>query len=119
MSSLDMKIKSFGEELVGTFEFSAYRKALEKLENDPAALEILQAVQERAQTINTLRQSGLEISDEQLKELEKAQTALRNNEVCLTFLRTQNAANRAAQKVCNELTSITGVPFAGGGGCCG
>lgn len=119
MSDLDKKIKAFGEDILAMPEFADFREALDTLENTPAAIDILQNVQERARTINTLRQSGLEISTEQREELEKAQAALRDSEVCMKFVRSQNVATRAAQKVCNELTTVTGVPFAGGGGCCG
>lgn len=120
MSDLDKKITAFGKEILEMPEFADFRQALKKLENTPAAIKILQNVQERVQTINTLRQNGLAITMEQREELEKAQAALRNSEICLKFMRSQNVATRAAQKVCNELTSITGVPFAGGGGgCCG
>ena len=119
MSDLDTTITAFGKDILAMPEFADFRKALNKLEDTPGAIAILQNVQERAQTINTLRQNGLEISHEQREELEKAQSALRNSEICMKFIRSQNVATRAAQKVCNELTSVTGVPFAGGGGCCG
>lgn len=119
MSNLDQKIKEFSEYILQTPEFSRFQKAAERLENDNDAQIIIRDVQDRIQTINTLQQNGLPISHEQREELDLAQTKMRSNDVCMEYLRSQNLAVSTARKICNQLTQATGVPFAGGGGCCG
>lgn len=119
MSNLDQKIKEFSDYIIQTPEFARFQKAAEKLENDKEALSVLQDVQERMQTAGTLQQNGLPVSDEQRQELNSAQAKMRSNEICMEYLRAQNLAVATARKICNILTASTGVPFAGGGGCCG
>lgn len=119
MSNLDQKIREFSEYILQTPEFIRFRKAAERLENSRDALSILQDVQERIQTIGTLQQNGLPVSDEQRQELSTAQANMRANEICMEYLWSQNFAVILARKICNQLTQATGIPFAGGSGCCG
>ncbi len=119
MNNLDQKIKEFSDYIKQTPEFIRFQKAAEKLENDKSALNVFQDVQERIQTIAILQQNGLPVSIEQQQELRDAQAKMRQNEICMEYLRAQNTAVALARKICNQLTAITGVPFAGGGGCCG
>ncbi len=119
MNNLDQIIEYFGNSLLQIPEFTRFKKAAEKLENDKNALNIIQDVQERIQTIVTLQQNGLPVSIEQQQELRDAQAKMRQNEICMEYLRAQNVAVALARKICNQLTAITGIPFAGGGGCCG
>jgi len=119
MNNLDQKIKEFGDYILQTPEFLRFQKAAERLENDKDALTTIQNVQERIQTIVTLQQNGLPVSDEQRQELNMAQAKMRANEICMEYLRSQNIAVALARKICNQLTQETGIPFAGGGGCCG
>lgn len=119
MNNLDQKIKEFSDYIVQTPEFARFQKAAERLENDKEALSVLQNVQERIQTAGTLQQNGLPISDEQRQELSMAQAKMRANEICMEYLKAQNLAVATARKICNNLTTATGIPFAGGGGCCG
>ena len=119
MENLDQKIKEFSDYILRTPEFARFQKAAEKLESDKDALSLLQNVQERIATINTFNQSGWAISDDQRQKLNEAQIKMRANEICMEYLRSQNLAVTIARKVCNSLTAATGIPFAGGGGCCG
>jgi cell fate (sporulation/competence/biofilm development) regulator YlbF (YheA/YmcA/DUF963 family) len=119
MSKFDQKIKEFSDYILQTPEFVRFQKAAEKMENDKEALAALQNVQERAQTINTFQQNGWSITDEQRQKLSEAQAKMRANEICMEYLRAQNLAVTIARKICNNLTTTTGIPFAGGGGCCG
>lgn len=119
MNNLDQLIEYFIESLLRAPEFAGFQKAVEKLENDKDALAAIQDVQERIQTIGALRQNGLPVSDRQRQELSAAQAKMRANEICMEYLRSQNIAVATARKICNSLTAATGVPFAGGGGCCG
>ncbi len=119
MKNLDQKIKEFSEYLLQTPEFVRFQNAAERLENDRDALMALQNVQKRIQTIAIMQQNGLPVADEQRQELSAAQTKMRANEICMEYLRAQNIAVALARKICNQLTQATGIPFAGGGGCCG
>ena len=119
MNNLDQKIKEFSDYILKTPEFARFQKAAEKLENNKDALSLLKNVQERIATINTFNQSGWAISNDQRQKLNEAQIKMRANEICMEYLRSQNLAVTTARKICNSLTSATGVPFAGGGGCCG
>ena len=119
MSNIEQKIKEFSNYVLQTPEFVRFQKAAEKLENDKVALSLLKNVQERIATINTFNQSGWAISDDQRQKLNEAQTEMRANEICMEYLRSQNLAVTTARKICNSLTAATGIPFAGGGGCCG
>lgn len=119
MNNLDQKIKEFSDYIIQTPEFVRYQKAAEKMENNKEALAALQNVQERAQTVNTFQQNGWPVTDEQRQKLSEAQANMRSNETCMEYLRAQNLAVATARKICNSLTASTGVPFAGGGGCCG
>lgn len=119
MNDFDQKIKEFSEYVLRMPEFARFQKAAERLENDKDALLTIQDVQERIRTVDMLQQNGLPISNEQREELGMAQTKMRANEICMEYLRSQNFAATAARKICNQLTQTTGIPFAGGGGCCG
>jgi cell fate (sporulation/competence/biofilm development) regulator YlbF (YheA/YmcA/DUF963 family) len=119
MNNLDQKIKEFSNYILQTPEFAGFQKAAEKLESDKEALSILQDTQQRQQTIATFQQNGLPVSPDQELELKNAFAKLRANEICMEYLRSQNLAVALARKICNQLTQETGIPFAGGGGCCG
>ena len=119
MNNLDKKIKEFSDYILQTPEFVRFQKAAEKLENDKDALSLLQNVQERIATINTFNQNGWAISDDQRQKLKEAQTKMKANEICMEYLRSQNLAVTTARKICNSLTTSTGVTFASGSGCCG
>lgn len=119
MNNLDQRIEEFSEYILQTPEFVRFQKAAERLENDKNALLIIQDAQGRIQTIATMQQNGLPVSDEQRQELTAAQAKMRANEICMEYLRSQNMAMATARKICNQLTQATGIPFAGGGGCCG
>jgi hypothetical protein len=44
---------------------------------------------------------------------------MRANKTCMDFVQAQNEAVSTARKICNQLAESTGIPFSGGGGCCG
>ena len=120
MDNLDQTTTYIADYVLKLPEFVRFQKAAEKMEKSSDDLNILQDMQERLQTVATLQQSGLPISEDQHKKLEEARAKLNASEICMEYLRAQNAAISAARKICNDLTSATGIPFAGGGGgCCG
>ena len=67
----------------------------------------------------TLQQTGLPVSEKQQQELQNAFAKMRANATCMRLVKAQNTAIQMARKVCNRLTQSTGIPFSGGGGCCG
>jgi len=119
MNNIEETIRYFSEAILQLPEFVRFQKAAKNLESNKEALSTLQDIQERIQTINTLQQNGLPISDEQRRDLSEAQAKMRANEVCMEYLRSQNLAVALAHKICNQLSQATGIPFTGGGGCCG
>jgi len=119
MNNFDQAIKDFSKTVLQTPEFARFKDVAGKLEHDKEAFSILQDVQERIQTIGVMQQEGLPVSDEQQRELSMAQDKIRTNEVCMAYLRASKDAAALAGNICNQLTQETGIPFAGGGGCCG
>ena len=119
MNNLNQTINDFAEYILQTPEFIELREATKQLNNNKEALSILEDLQEKKQTMFTLQRTGLPVSDKQQRELQDAFTKMRANPICMRLVKAQNTAIQIARKVCNQLTQATGIPFAGGGGCCG
>lgn len=119
MNNLNQTINDFADYILQTPEFTELQEATKQLNNNKEALSILGDLREKKQTIFTLQQSGLPVSEKQQQELQNAFTKMRANAICMRLVKAQNTAIQTARKVCNQLTQTTGIPFAGGGGCCG
>jgi cell fate (sporulation/competence/biofilm development) regulator YlbF (YheA/YmcA/DUF963 family) len=119
MTNLNQTVSDFADYILQTPEFTELYEATKQLNNNKEALDILESLQEKKQTVFTLQQTGLPVSEKQQQELQAAFAKMRANTICIRVIKAQNAAIQLARKVCNQLTQITGIPFAGGGGCCG
>lgn len=119
MNNLNQTINDFADYILQTPEFIELHEATKQLNNNKEALDILQSLQEKKQTVFTLQQTGLPVSEKQQQELQCTFARMRANAICMRVIKAQNAAIQLARKVCNQLTQATGIPFAGGGGCCG
>ncbi|MCL4353952.1 YlbF family regulator [Patescibacteria group bacterium] len=119
MNNLNKTINDFADNILQTPEFVELQEATKQLNNNKDAIAAIQDLQERKQTVFTLQQSGLPVSDKQQQELQDAFAKMRANPICMRLVKAQNTAIQIARKVCNQLTQATGIPFAGGGGCCG
>ena len=119
MNNLSQTISDFADYILQTPEFTELREATKELNKNKEALTMLQDLQDKKQTAFTLQQSGLPVSEKQQQELRAAFAKMRANTICMRMIKAQNAAIQLARKVCNQLTQATGIPFAGGGGCCG
>lgn len=119
MDNLNQTLKSFTDYILKTPEFVELQEATDKINNNQEALSILEDLQEKKQTVMTLQQTGLPVSDRQQQELQSAFAKMRTNAICMRLAKAQNAAIQLARSICNHLTQKTGIPFSGGGGCCG
>jgi cell fate (sporulation/competence/biofilm development) regulator YlbF (YheA/YmcA/DUF963 family) len=119
MNNLNQTTNDFADYILQTPEFTELQEATKQLNNNKEALAILQDLQEKKQTIFTLQQTGLPVSEKQQQELQAAFAKMRANTICMRVIKAQNTAIQLARKVCNQLAQATGIPFAGGGGCCG
>ena len=119
MNNLNQTINDFADYILQTPEFVELQEATKQLNNNKEALSILEDLQEKKQTVFTLQQSELPVSEKQQRELQNTFAKMRANAICMRIVKAQNAAVQTARKVCNQLTQATGIPFAGGGGCCG
>ena len=119
MNNLNKTVNDFTDNILKTPKFVELQKATKQLNDSKEAMDTIQDLQERKQTVFTLQQSGLPISNKQQQDLQDAFAKMRANSICMRFVKAQNAAIQTARKVCNQLTQATGIPFAGGGGCCG
>jgi cell fate (sporulation/competence/biofilm development) regulator YlbF (YheA/YmcA/DUF963 family) len=119
MKNLNRSLQDLTQEVLELQEFQELKKTTKKLNADSEALSILEDLQAKRQTAFTLERSGLSVSATQKKDLEEAFAKMRANKICMDFVKAQNEAVATARKICNHLTEKTGIPFAGGGGCCG
>ena len=119
MNDLNQNINDFADYILQTSEFTELQEATKQLNNNKEALNILEDLQDKKQTAMTLQQTGLPVSEKQQQELQNAFAKMRANTICMRLVKAQNTAIQMARKVCNQLTQATGIPFSGGGGCCG
>lgn len=119
MNDLNKTISDFTDYILQTPEFVELQEATKQLDGNKEALSILQDLQEKKQTVLTLQQTGLPVSDKQEQELQAVFAKMRANKICMHLAKAQNTAIQLAKKICNQLTQVTGIPFSGGGGCCG
>lgn len=119
MNDLNQNINDFADYILQTSEFTELQEATKQLDASKEAMKLLDDLQEKKQTVFTMQQSGLPVSDKQQQDLQDAFAKMRANPICMRLLKAQNAAIQVARKVCNQLTQATGIPFSGGGGCCG
>jgi len=119
MNNLNQTINDFTDYILKTPEFVELHEVTNKINSNQEAISILEDLQEKKQTAMTLQQTGLPVSDKQQEELQNAFAKMRANAICMRLAKAQNAAIQLARNVCNHLTQKTGIPFSGGGGCCG
>lgn len=119
MKNITQTTKDFADYIMETKEFTELKEATQQLDKNKEAGKILEEVQAKKQTMMTLQQTGLPVSSKQQQELEFAFFKMRENAVCMRFVKAQNLAHKLARQVSNQLTQETGIPFTSGGGCCG
>jgi cell fate (sporulation/competence/biofilm development) regulator YlbF (YheA/YmcA/DUF963 family) len=119
MKNITQTTKEFATRILETSEFIELQEATKQLDGSKEAQAILEAVEAKKQTVMTLQQTGLPVSDKQQQELQEAFEKMRANVICMRIIKAQNTAIQMARKISNQLTQETGIPFTSGGGCCG
>ena len=119
MKNITQTTKEFSTNILETREFIELRDATKQLNDSKEAQTIMEVVDAKKQTLMTLQQTGLPVSESQQRELQDIYEKMRANTICMRMIKAQNTAIQLARKISNQLTQETGIPFTSGGGCCG
>lgn len=119
MNPITKTTNEFAQYLLDTAEFTELNEATKQMNANKEAQDLIEDVQSKKQTVMTMQQTGLPVSETQQQELQAAFTKMRANSICMRLIKAQNTAIQLARKICNQLTQETGIPFTSGSGCCG
>jgi cell fate (sporulation/competence/biofilm development) regulator YlbF (YheA/YmcA/DUF963 family) len=115
---LDTKIKDFASYILSLEEFTRYKKAREALQKDPEALNLLQEFDNLQHLIAHSEEKGIEISDSEKIEIENKLKKILDNQTCLEFIMSENAAIALTKRIAKKISDSIGFTLSTGG-CCG
>ncbi len=128
-SDVMMKTRELCEAIARDSEFLALQKQVEQFLGDDAAKLQYQSVHEQGEELHQKQHAGVELSDKEIKDFEKARDALLENELARGFMEAKQEL-QTIQKAIGTRVGMTmelgRVPEPedmehanGGGGCCG
>ena len=119
MGQIDQKmVKKFAEDLIKQIsEFQELQQARTALANDPTAKKIWEDKEQMRETMEVMKQNNLPISKEQEITYSSKLKDMRENPICLRYLKGFNLAGKVSGKIGAELSDLIGVDFDPKRGC--
>ncbi|MCL6609942.1 MAG: YlbF family regulator [Peptococcaceae bacterium] len=117
--SILQKARELGEELASSVELEEMKEAELKMMKDPGASRLVREFNEKQRKFMDLKASGVELTSEQVAEVEDLERRVMENPLIVDFFRKQQDFERIIQEI-NEIIAraITGESGACSDECC-